>query len=165
MYIPNTQKWIQYYQNVGKDGHNPYMHYAQRGGKQIGGGSLSGSPQQFITPIGPPQEGKHDDKVMVNLVSPVQQSIDQAKDEVKRNMQGIKRKRSQENVSSVRKRRRKHTRKGKQASKKTSSVKKLKKKVLKKTIKRLTKKKSKKQTKKKTTLKKKLKSTFNDIFS
>ena len=43
MYIPNTQKWIHYYQ--GKDGHNPYVNYVHRGRKQIGGGSLSGGPQ------------------------------------------------------------------------------------------------------------------------
>lgn len=95
MYIPNTQKWIHYYQNVGKDGHNPYINNAQRGGKQTGGGSLSGSPQQFITPIGPPPIKM----VMVNLVSPVQQSINQANDEVKRNMQGIKRRKREQTQS------------------------------------------------------------------
>jgi len=36
MHIPNTQKWIHYYQNLGKDGHNPYVNYAHRRGKQIG---------------------------------------------------------------------------------------------------------------------------------
>jgi hypothetical protein len=45
----------------------------------MGGGSLSGSPQQFITPVGPLHKSGHDE----NLVSPVQQSID----EVKRNIQ------------------------------------------------------------------------------
>ena len=100
MYIPNTQKWIHYYQNVGKDGHNPYINNAHRGGKQTGGGSLSGSPQQFITPIGPPHKNDHNEKVMVNLVSPVQQSINQAKDEVKRNMQGIKRRKREKTVKS-----------------------------------------------------------------
>jgi hypothetical protein len=79
MYIPITQKWIHYYQNLGKDEHNPYDNYAHRGGKQMGGGSLSGSPQQFITPVGPLHKSGHDE----NLVSPVQQSID----EVKRNIQ------------------------------------------------------------------------------
>ena len=99
MYIPNTRKWIHYYQNLGKDGHNPYVNYAR--GKQIGGGSLSGSPQQFSTPVGPSHKGGHDEKVTVNVV---QQLIDQANDEVKRNIQGIKRKRadksSKERVSS-----------------------------------------------------------------
>ena len=127
MYIPNTQKWTHYYQNVGKDGHNPYINNAHRGGKQTGGGSLSGSPQQFITPIGPPHKNDHNEKVMVNLVSPVQQSINQAKDEVKRNMQGIKRRKREKTVSLTRKRQRKQIKKGKKVSKKktpkkTSSI-------------------------------------------
>jgi len=118
MHIPNTQKWIHYYQNLGKDGHNPYVNYAHRRGKQIDGGSLSGSPQQCITRVGPSHKGGHDGKVTVNVVSPVQQSIDQAKDEVKRNMQGIKRKRADKTVSPTRKRRRKQIKKMKKVSKK-----------------------------------------------
>ena len=92
---------------------------------------------------------------MVNLVSPVQQSINQAKVEVKRNMQGIKRRKREKTVSLARKRQRKQIKKGKKVSKKktpkkTSSIKRLQK----------NKKYLKKQTKKK-----KLKSRFNDIFS
>jgi hypothetical protein len=57
-----------------KSNQNPYANYAHRGGKQIGGGSLFGSPQQFITSVGPSHTGGHDEKVTVNLVSPIQQS-------------------------------------------------------------------------------------------
>ena len=169
MFIPNTQKWIQYYQNLGKDGHNPYINNTHRGGKQIGGGSLSGSPRQFITPIGQPNKGDHEEKVTVKLVSPVQQTIDQAKDEVERNRQSIKRKRPNASASLDRKRRRKQIKIVKTSSKKTSAVKRLKKKVSKKPLatKRLNKNRKApgKQAKKKNTPKKKLKSTFNDIFS
>ncbi|CAC5409973.1 unnamed protein product [Mytilus coruscus] len=84
MYIPNTPKWIQFYNNVGKSEHNPYIKYAHKQGKQTGGGSLTGSPRQFMTPIGPPQKGEHDEKVTVKLVSPVEQTTNQAKNEVKR---------------------------------------------------------------------------------
>lgn len=145
MYIPNTQKWIHYYENLGKNGRNPYINYARRGGKQTGGGSLSGSPRQFITPIGPRQKSEHDEKVTVKLVSPVQQTIDQAKDEVERNQlqQGIKRKRSNKSVSSTRKRSRKQTQKKKTASKKKSTIKRLKK-SNKKVVKKSTKSRSKK---------------------
>ena len=66
----------------------------------------------------PSHKGGHDGKVTVNVVSPVQQSIDQAKDEVKRNMQGIKRKRADKTVSPTRKRRRKQIKKVKKFSKK-----------------------------------------------
>ena len=93
--------------NLGKDGHNLNANYAHRGRKQISGGFLSGSPQHCISPVGPSHKGEHDEKVTVNLVSPIQQSIDQAKDEVKINIQGIKRKIADKTVSPTRKRRRK----------------------------------------------------------
>ena len=172
MYIPNTQKWINYYQNLGKNDNNPYINYAHRGGKQIGGGSLSGSSRQFITPIGSPRKGGHSEKVAVKLVSPIQQSIDQAKDEVERNQQGIKRKRLNKSVSPTRKRQRRQTKKTKKVTKtskkkltvtrlkKKSTVKRLKKKSTVKRLKTPNKKLVKKQTKKKI-----LKSSFKDIFS
>ena len=162
MYIPNTQKWINFYQNLGTSGHNPYINYAHKPGRQIGGGSLTGSPRQFIMPVGlPHKDTNHDDKLTVKLVSPVQQSTDQAKDEVEReNMkQGIKRKRSQQSFSPTRKRPRKQTQKVKKNKKKTL-VKRHKK--TKKTITKPT-----KQSRKKKSIKKKklLKSSFKDIFS
>lgn len=68
MYIPNTQKWIQFYQNLGKNGHNPYINSAHSPRKQIGGGSLAGSPRQFITPVGLPHKSEHDnEKVTIKL--------------------------------------------------------------------------------------------------
>ena len=54
----------------------------------------------------------------VNLVSPIQQSTDQAKDEVKRNIQGIKMKRADKTVSPTRKRQRKQFKKVNKVSKK-----------------------------------------------
>ena len=163
MYIPNTEKWIHYYGNLGKNGHNPYIDYARRGGKQIGGGSLSGSPRQFITPIGPRHKSEHNEKVTVKLVSPVQQTIDQAKDEVERNklQQGIKRKRSDKSLSPTRKRSRKQSQKVKKAKKK-SVVKRLNK-----SNKKSAKKTNKRSSKNSNGLKKKklLKSTFKDIFT
>jgi hypothetical protein len=63
---------------------------------QIGGRSPSGTLRQLSIPVEPSHETEHDDKVTVKLASPVQQTIDQTKDEVEReNMkQGIKIKRS-----------------------------------------------------------------------
>ena len=54
-----------------------------------------------------------------NLVFPIQQSTDQAKDEVKRNIQGIKKKRADKTVGPTRKRQRKQLKKVKNVSKKT----------------------------------------------
>lgn len=162
MYIPNTQKWVQFYQNLGKDGSNPYIKYRHTPGKQVGSGSLVGSPRQIITPAGLPHKGEHNEKVTVNLVSPVQQTINQAKDEVKRtNMkQGLKRKRSQRSVISTMKRPRKQTQKSKKSNKK-SSVKRLK------STKKKTAKKAKKYNKQVPSVKKRklLKSSFKDIFA
>ena len=155
IYVPDTQKWIHYYQNLGENGHNPYVNYIHRGKKQIGDGSLSGTLRQFITHVGPSHKTEHDDKVTVKLVSPVQQIIDQAKYEVEReNMkQGIKRKRSKQSVSPTAKRRRKHTRKVKKTSK-NQRVKRLKKTVKKTSNKQVKNKKHIKIKNKSTTLKK-----------
>jgi secreted Zn-dependent insulinase-like peptidase len=71
-----------------------------------------------ITPVGPSHKGGHDEKGTVNLVSPVQQSIDQSKDEVNRNIQGIKRKTTDKTVSSTREHRRKQIENVKKVSKK-----------------------------------------------
>ena len=91
---------------MGKNVHNPYVNYIHRGKKQICGRSPSGTLRQLSIPVEPSHETEHDDKVTVKLASPVQQIIDQAKDEVEReNMkQGIKRKRSQQSVSPTTKR-------------------------------------------------------------
>ena len=146
MCIPNTQKWIHYYQNLGKDEHNPYVNYSHWRGQQIGGGFLSGSPQQCITPVGPSHKGGHDEKGTVNLVSPVQQSIDQAKDEVKRNIQGIKRKTTDKTVSPTREHRRKQIENVKKVSKKNMKKKYLRKRSTVKRLNRLKKKKKPKST-------------------
>jgi histidinol dehydrogenase len=59
--------------------------------------------------------GGHDEKGTVYLVSQVQQSFDQAKDEVQRNIRGIKRKRANK---AARERRRKQIENVKKVSKK-----------------------------------------------
>lgn len=85
MYIPNTNQWMRYYEQLGKDGHNPYMlHKNKIYGKQIGGGSLAGTPQSFITSIGTASKPPVEEKVEVQLVSPVQQTNDMARDLVER---------------------------------------------------------------------------------
>ena len=83
---------------------------------------MTGSPRQFIIQAWLLHgDNKHDEQLTVKPVSPVQQSTDQAKDEVEReNMkQGIKRKRWQQSVSPTRKRPRKQTQKVKKNKKKT----------------------------------------------
>ncbi|XP_063406204.1 uncharacterized protein F54H12.2-like [Mytilus trossulus] len=94
MYIPNTSHWMDYYENLGNNGSNPYINQMNKSGKQIGGGSLVGTPKSFITPIGPAMKDSTNEKIKVQLVSPVQQTEDMARDMVKREKvkMGIKRK-------------------------------------------------------------------------
>ncbi|CAC5384276.1 unnamed protein product [Mytilus coruscus] len=99
--------------DLGKSGHNSYL--KNKVGKQIGGGSLSGSPRSFITPIGPTVKPSEEEKVIVKLMSPVQQTEDMARDMVQREKKSIKRKRSSSNLSSTKRR---HTSKTHTKSKK-----------------------------------------------
>lgn len=94
MYIPNTSHWMDYYENLGNNGSNPYINQLNKSGKQIGGGSLVGTPKSFITPIGPSMKDSTNEKLKVQLVSPVQQTEDMARDMVEREKVkiGIKRK-------------------------------------------------------------------------
>jgi len=107
MYVPNPQKWMKYYESMAKGYHNPYVD--QKGGqrKQIGG-SLSGNRGTFMVPI---EEIPHStnslssNPVKVNLVSPSQQVVEQAKSELQIARKGIKRKRASKSVSSSKRRR------------------------------------------------------------
>lgn len=90
MYIPNTSHWMDYYENLGNNGSNTYINQLNKSGKQIGGGSLVGTPKSFITPIGPSMKDSTNEKLKVQLVSPVQQTEDMVKREKVK--MGIKRK-------------------------------------------------------------------------
>lgn len=48
MYIPDPQKWINYYRNVSTGHINPYIAYENK--LQRGGGLMS-APKQFMIPI------------------------------------------------------------------------------------------------------------------
>lgn len=76
-------------------------------GKQIGGGSLTGTPRSFITPIGTTPKVSSAEKVKVQLVSPVQQTEEMARDMTERNAvkRGIKRKSATVHFSSIKRRR------------------------------------------------------------
>ena len=83
MYIPNADKWIKYYKDVvdGKtDNFNTSRNIKQRGG------SISGNSNEFMIPIDNSMKNNENNtkRFDVNLVSPVQQTIEQAKSEIKR---------------------------------------------------------------------------------
>ena len=107
MYIPNPQKWVKYYESMAKGHQNPFVD--QRGGrmKQIGG-SLSGSQGSFMVTIEEASKSvnSHPSNCMkVELVSPSQQVVEQAKSELQVGRKGIKRKNASQFVSSEKRRR------------------------------------------------------------
>lgn len=102
MYVPNPQKWMTYYESMAKGYHNPYVDQKGGQGKQIGG-SLSGNRGTLMVPI---EEIPHStnslssNPVKVNLVSPSQQVVEQAKSELQIVRKGIKRKCATKSISS-----------------------------------------------------------------
>ena len=125
MYIPNTNKWISYYDHQGQHGHNPYTDRKKTGGKQFGGGSLTGSHKGFISPIGAASIPHSEEKVNIQLVSPIKQTDDMAQDIANREniTKGTKRKKTRKDHSVVKKRRRSKTHKKVKTNKKKYSTK------------------------------------------
>ena len=115
LYVPDPNKWVKYYQGVVTGKTNPY---AEQMTKQIGG-SIKRMSNQFLIPVG--DRHKTTDQpstdVKLQLVSPAQQVVEQAKDEIKL---PLKRKRITKSISSSKKRRRGNT----SGSKKNKKVKK-----------------------------------------
>ena len=77
MYVPDPQKWIEYYRN-GSNGHtNSYIEHAN---KLQRGGGLMGSPKQFVIPIENDTHTKPNTTSLpkVQLVSPAEQVVQQA---------------------------------------------------------------------------------------
>lgn len=110
LYIPNPQKWVKYYENTGSGKHNPYVqHMSGRGLSHQTGGSISTNSRRFMVPIdqhvSEVTPNNMSDKVTLQMVSPTQQTIDQAKSEIHRHKKGIKRKTTTSRDSSTKRRR------------------------------------------------------------
>jgi len=84
MYVPNVNKWMEYYKNIGTGKNNNYN--TARSINQRGG-SISGNVNEFMIPIDDYAKGMEKEstqnKLSVNLVSPTQQTVEQAESEVK----------------------------------------------------------------------------------
>lgn len=98
MYVPDYKKWVAYYANITKESHNPFLNRLQRGGRgemQIGG-SLSGNPSSFMVPIGSSHvDNKKLDqnRMTVNMISPTEQTVQMATDQLKNKKRINKKKR------------------------------------------------------------------------
>ena len=86
-YIPNARKWIRFYDDIVN---NKYKSYTNRISANQHGGSIASSPSHFMLPI----EHKHESNkatssdLKVNLISPAQQTVEQAKSEITRTSRG-----------------------------------------------------------------------------
>ncbi|CAG2255207.1 unnamed protein product [Mytilus edulis] len=82
MYVPNPQKWVKYYENMAKGNHNPYINQSWDGKRKQVGGSLFGSQGTFMIPIENVDHLENQNSsnpLTVQLVSPAQQTVEQAK--------------------------------------------------------------------------------------
>jgi len=96
LYIPNAQKWVQYYGNMAKGNRNLYVNQNGFGKRKQIGGSLVGSQGTYMIPVEDTASiNGHDSKnpMTIKLVSPAQQIVEQAKSEIADTpKKGIKRK-------------------------------------------------------------------------
>lgn len=120
MYVPDPKHWINYYKNVWNGNVNPYL---TPNGKQQHGGGLMRSSKQFMIPIESDTHTttKSTDVPPVQLVSPVEQVVNQAKEEIR---EGIKRKNNAQNIIPIKKFRRSNTPKKRKSKEIKSSRKK-----------------------------------------
>lgn len=85
LYIPNAQKWVQYYGNMAKGNRNLYVNQNGYGKRKQIGGSLVGSQGTYMIPVEDTASiNGHDSKnsMTIKLVSPAQQIVEQAKSEI-----------------------------------------------------------------------------------
>jgi len=109
MYVPNVEKWMHFYKNITSGKANPYN--ISRGIKQRGW-SISGNSNEFMIPIDQHSKDSRNTKPVhsldINMVSPAQQTVEQAKSEIDR-VKTLKRKKSTANHHSYKKHRRVQT--------------------------------------------------------
>lgn len=176
MYVPDPRKWIDYYKNVSSGHINSQLTY---GRKNQTGGALMGSTKQFMIPIGNNNHvvSQQNDLPKLQLVSPFEQVVQQAKEELNK---GVKRNSNKNITISTQKRQRRNTSKFRKSkntktigNKKSSSKKKRHQKKLKKTgkhkkpqqiISKLSRKTKPNQKRKRLSKKKRI-GSFNDIFA
>lgn len=96
MYVPDPKTWINYYKNAN--------HFSVNGYKNQRGGGLMNSPKEYLIPIENNTREKPPitDLPKLEFISPAEQVVQQAKDELK---EGIKRKANPVSIIPLKKRR------------------------------------------------------------
>jgi len=86
LYIPNHDKWVKYYDHIGTTEHPVYVRSGNRKTSDKTGGSIGKQGERRIIPVeNVPHKGSNNTgDLKVELVSPVQQVVEQAASEIKR---------------------------------------------------------------------------------
>ena len=98
MYVPNHEKWNQFYKNAGISEHPTNINLKQTNKNTYSGGSIGKLSTNSIVPIETKLSSRDNSNasikaVKLNLVSPAQQTVEQAEKELERSSdQGLKRK-------------------------------------------------------------------------
>ena len=114
LYIPNHAKWISYYETIGTTEHPVYFRPGNRKASDKTGGSIGKRGENRIIPIETVSHkcSKDAGELKVELVSPVQQVVEQAASEIKREKSTKRKSLSSQKQSSKRKQRNKSTLRG-----------------------------------------------------
>ncbi|KAK3107677.1 hypothetical protein FSP39_019681 [Pinctada imbricata] len=125
LYIPNAQKWIKFYTQLSKGMVNPYADHTYKGYQR--GGGLKNNTSPFMMPIDKYTKESNDEatQLQINMTSPAEQVVQQAKSEVAQENLVKKRnkKRKHKNIKASSKLERQKNRRLKTASKKRKVVK------------------------------------------
>lgn len=122
MYVPNPQKWLSYDEQIARVEHNAYIINKNRRTVQKGG-LIGRSTVGFMDSIGP-SSSRQKLSERIEMVSPVQQVVGQAKSEINRIKYRNKRKNQTNDSKQPRKRQRKNINESEFKSKSTIKQKK-----------------------------------------
>ena len=108
LYVPDPQKWAKYYEKTVSGEYNPYANKLKNNLNQVGG-SLNMPNRGFIVPIDAhAKNNTHESEpVKLKMISPTEQIVEQARNELKRidRKRGIKRKQPISKINSSKQRR------------------------------------------------------------
>lgn len=84
LYVPDTKKWTMFYMQVGNGDVNPYTNHTMKGYQR--GGGLRNKTSPYMLSIDNYTRGatERDVNHKINMTSPAEQVVEQAKSEIKR---------------------------------------------------------------------------------
>lgn len=99
LYVPDTKKWTRFYMQISKGNVNPYTDHTMKGYQR--GGGLRNKTSPFMLSIDTYAKDMDDShkNPKINVTSPAEQIVEQAKSEIKREKNAKKNKHSTKRLS------------------------------------------------------------------